>query len=250
MPGRRRPSLRSGTYGGPPSPAIERRHAYRLTRREGSETASHILGQVAIAPGPAQYPWAGAACRQPLTSDSEEKDIAMIRPPGFLVGTCMLVAMTAPPLPPAPARTARPSLFSIPLEAQGMVPGAKGVAAMRPARSPFGFALTIDGNFIFDTEVTVTGLPAPSALGPFATYAVWATNSDLTEVRFLGPLRDDQPTRGKVSFSKFLIFVTAERAAPGPRWKGPVLLRGFSPSNFLENFGSKTLLNGGAIPPQ
>ena len=30
----------------------------------------------------------------------------------------------------------------------------------------------------------------------------------LTEVRYLGPLRDDRPTKGSVSFSKFLIFVT------------------------------------------
>jgi hypothetical protein len=144
----------------------------------------------------------------------------------------------------------RPSLFNIPLQAQALARSAQGVAALRPARSPFGFALTVDGNFIFDAEVTVTGLPDPAKLGPFTTYAVWATNADLTEVRLLGTLRPDEPTKGRVAFSKFLIVVTADAGVPGPKWRGPVLLRGFSPSNYLENFGAKTLLNGGAIPPQ
>jgi len=165
-------------------------------------------------------------------------------------GALALLGAAAAPAESADATARRPSLFSIPLQAQALARSAQGVAALRPARSPFGFALTVDGTFIFDAEVTVSGLPEPAKLGPFRTYAVWAANAELTEVRLLGTLHPDEPTKGKVAFSKFLIIVTAEAGTPGPRWKGPVLLRGFSPSNYLENFGAKTLLNGGAIPPQ
>jgi hypothetical protein len=179
----------------------------------------------------------------------------MIAAPLTRVVTLVFVVATAAPSPPARASateagTIRPSLFNIPLQAQALVKGAKGVALLHPARTPFGMPLTVDGNFIFEAEVSVAGLPAAAQLGPYTTYAVWATNGDLTETRLLGTLRDDQPTRGKVYFSKFLIVVTAENGIPGPKWRGPVLLRGFSPSNYLENFAAKTLMNGGQIPPQ
>ncbi len=173
-----------------------------------------------------------------------------MRSPISLLAGCILLFATAAPLTPASASLRRPSLFKIPLEAQSFAPSAKGVAELRPARSPFSMAVTPDGNFIFEAEVSATGLPAPSALGPYTTHAVWAVNSDLSEVRFLGILKGDQPVKGKVAFSKFIIFITAEGASPGAKWKGPVLMRGFSPSNYLENFGSKTLMNGGQIPPQ
>ena len=122
-----------------------------------------------------------------------------------------------------------------------------GVALLSPARSPFGLALTRDGRVVFDVSFTATGLPAPSTLGRFDSYILWAARDDLGEMQKLGIVRNGQPLASRVSYNKFLIVVTAESGTGGAggKWTGPIVLRGFAPSALLENFSGKTMFNGG-----
>jgi hypothetical protein len=164
---------------------------------------------------------------------------------GRLAAFCLPLLLAGALVASAPAARTRPSLFKIDLKPSKSAPSARGTALLRPARSPFGFALTTDGHFVFDVEVALEGLPAPSALGAFTSYAVWATKADLSEARLIGVAGATASVKGQVSYNKFLLVVTAEQGAPGAMWKGPILLRGFSPSSLLENFSGKTMFNGG-----
>lgn len=162
-----------------------------------------------------------------------------------LVTAAMLI-MPASLVAPAPAfGAARPGLFRIDLQPSNAAPSASGVVKLAPAKSPFGLPLTADGRFIFDLQITADGLPAPSSLGAFDQYVAWVVTDDLSQVERIGTVTAGQTLRGQAAYNKFLIFITAESKAPAPRWKGPVVLRGFAPSALLENFSGKTMFNGG-----
>lgn len=145
------------------------------------------------------------------------------------------------------AARSRPDLFKIDLRPTTAAPSAAGVALLSPARSPFGLALTRDGRVIFDVSFTATGLPAPSTLGRFDSYVLWAARDDLGEMQKLGVVKSGQSLTSRVAYNKFLIVVTAEGSAGGAsgKWTGPIVLRGFAPSALLENFSGKTMFNGG-----
>lgn len=141
----------------------------------------------------------------------------------------------------------RPSLYRIDLAATERAPGAKGVARLRPAATPFGLPVSVEGHLILEVEVSADGLPTPQSLGPYTTYVAWATTPTLEDVRRLGALTD-RPATGQVGWNKFMVFVTAEPNAAGERWSGPVVLRGMSASGYMQNFSAHPLFNGG-VPP-
>ncbi len=140
----------------------------------------------------------------------------------------------------------RPDLYRIPLQGTGAYNGLDGEAVLTPARSPFGIAITTDGHFVFNLAVTVPVLPPPSAFGSrFTTYVAWVTTASLDRVERLGALKAGAPTKGRVAMSKFLVVVSAESNATGTKWAGPIVMKGTSPSNYLTNFSSHTMFNGG-----
>ena len=139
----------------------------------------------------------------------------------------------------------RPSLFRIELQPTTSAPGAQGIARLAPAPSPFGLAVTPDGHFIFDVELIASGLPAPASVGPYTQYIAWVVTADLATAARLGVVSAGRPITGQVTYSKFLVVISAEGTTVGDKWKGPVMLRGFSPSALLENFSGKTMFNGG-----
>ena len=142
------------------------------------------------------------------------------------------------------AGPARPALYRIDLQPTEVGGGARAVAKLTMAPSPFGITLTPDGHFLFDVELSVTGLPAASA-GAHATYVAWATDDNLAAVRKLGTVRDGQTIKGQVDYNKFILLITAERDAGVAHWQGPVVLRGLSASMYLDNFSGKTFFNNG-----
>ncbi len=164
--------------------------------------------------------------------------------PLILAAAVSLPANLLAPTPVA-AAIARPALFRIELQPSNYAPSASGTVKLAPARSPFGMPLTPDGRFIFDLEISTSGLPAASALGPYDNYVAWVVSADLSQVHQLGVIRPGETLRGQAAFNKFLVFISAEPKIAGERWKGPVVLRGFAPSALLENFSGKTMFNGG-----
>jgi hypothetical protein len=150
--------------------------------------------------------------------------------------------------PPTPGRCVlRPSLYVIDLTATARAPGAKGVARLRPAATPFGLPVTVDGHLVLEVTVSAEGLPSPASLGPYTTYVAWASMPTLDEVRRLGAVTD-QPAIGRVAWNKFMVFVSAEPSGVRERWSGPIVLRGMSASGYMQNFSAHPLFNGG-VPP-
>lgn len=173
-----------------------------------------------------------------------------------------LVALVTGAASPAPARhaeghterntcrasgTARPALYDIPLHATENAAGASGNAHLAPAPSPFGMSLTPDGRVIYDVTVTASGLVAPSQMGA-SHYIVWVTTQDLATGRKLAVLGADNRATGQVALDKFIVLITAESSDTVTHWHGPIMLRGFSPSTWLQNFASHPLFLGG-MPP-
>jgi len=140
----------------------------------------------------------------------------------------------------------RPPLYRILLEPSEQWAGGRGSADLALAPSPFDMALTSDGHVLYDVTITVSGLP-PAPAG--TKYVAWLANGDLGEPRLIGTIGADGKVAGHVSYNKFVILVTQERDPLTDHWNGKVVLSGFSPSTYLENYAAKELFSGG-VPNQ
>ena len=138
----------------------------------------------------------------------------------------------------------RPAMYRIPLDATTTGRGASGSATLSRPASPFSMPVTRDGHIIYDVSVAVQGLPSPDTFNGATTYVAWATVPDLSMAVSLGTLAPDGTTRGQVAWNKFIVLVTAERA-PGAKWAGPILLKGSSPSTWMQRFQAHVTGNGG-----
>jgi hypothetical protein len=138
----------------------------------------------------------------------------------------------------------RPAMYRIPLDATTTGRGASGSATLSRPASPFSMPVTRDGHIGYDVSVAVQGLPTPDTFNGATTYVAWATVPDLSLAVSLGTLAPDGTTRGQVAWNKFIVLVTAERAA-GTKWAGPILLKGSSPSTWMQRFQAHVTGNAG-----
>ena len=134
--------------------------------------------------------------------------------------------------------------YDIHLQNTPKTPNARGTARLVFAESPFGVAVTADGHASYDVRLSLSGLPEPSALGPYKAYVAWGVTTDLKQWRRLGPVGNGESTVGTVDFNKFLLVVAAETDATVTKHAGPVALSGTSPSGWLQTFLSHPLFRG------
>ena len=131
---------------------------------------------------------------------------------------------------PLAASEGAPDYYAIDLVTTGRVPGtsrATGTADVTFARSPFGLALTPAGEYEYDLALSLQGLATQTE----RVYAVWVSTPQLDHVEFVGLLDEDFSVNGRVSWNKFLVVISLERADElGERWQGPIVLRGTSRS--------------------
>jgi len=85
--------------------------------------------------------------------------------------------------------------------------------------------------------LTLTGLPDPASLGPYRSYTAWATTPDLDPPIALGTVTNGRTVVGPIALERFIIMVSAERSAGVRSRKGPLVLRGSSPSLFMAPHG-------------
>lgn len=164
----------------------------------------------------------------------------------LLVAPALMSLVGARP-PARRAHAGRPALYVIDLQATSRAHGASGVALLQPPDQAFGMTLAPDGHVIYDVHVSAKALPAPSTLGA-DRYVVWATNPQLDTVVRVGTLDAALRTHGEVALNKFILLVTAEHGPQQAHWKGPLVLRGFSASTFIQNMSSDELGMGGTPP--
>ena len=99
---------------------------------------------------------------------------------------------------------------------------------------------------MYDVHLQVSGLPAdPHVYDGASSYVAWATVPDLSIARRLGPVGTDGSAAGHVEWNKFIVLVTAEKPGVAPHWAGAILLKGASPSTWMQRYQSHTLNNGG-----
>ena len=134
--------------------------------------------------------------------------------------------------------------YDIQLQNTPRTPNAQGSARLVFAESPFGVAVTADGHATYDVQLSVSGLPEPSTLGPYAAYVVWGVTTDLKDWRRLGAVANGNSTVGQVSFNKFLLVIAAEPDSAATKHSGPIALSGTSPSGWLQTFLSHPLFRG------
>jgi len=134
--------------------------------------------------------------------------------------------------------------YDIQLRNTPKTPNARGTARLVFAESPFGVAVTADGHASYDVRLSLSGLPEPSALGPYKAYVAWGVTTDLKQWRRLGPVGNGESTVGTVDFNKFLLVVAAESDSAATKHAGAVALSGTSPSGWLQTFLSHPLFRG------
>ena len=134
--------------------------------------------------------------------------------------------------------------YDIQLHNTPKTPNARGTARLVFAESPFGVAVTADGHASYDVQLNLSGLPEPSALGPYKAYVAWGVTTDLKQWRRLGPVGNGESTVGTVDFNKFLLVVAAEPDSAATKHAGAVALSGTSPSGWLQTFLSHPLFRG------
>lgn len=164
-----------------------------------------------------------------------------------------LGALTPSPAPAAGADADAPGMclvaegpeyYAFPLAATQNIPGtgyARGRAEISvPSTSPFPVALGPDGSYVYQVDVAIDNMRAPRD----GRLVAWVTTSDLDLVQRIGPLDEHMRASGPVSWNKFLVVVTLERAedADAATWAGPIVFRGMSRSGAMH-----TMLGHGAL---
>ena len=152
----------------------------------------------------------------------------------FLLGYLFWTALGG--LTAAEAQTSRAECKPLSLYCMELVPTAAyvGVKASlelaRPA-SAFGVAVSRDGHQRYDLVAHVEGLPAaPQG----SVYIAWVMPLDLDPVVHLGRIDNGATNLGEVAFNKFMVLVSLEDSPLATERKGPLVLRGRSPSSRLE----------------
>ena len=136
----------------------------------------------------------------------------------------------APASPLGPSRD-RYCLELIPAPRAG---DAAGRVELGHGGGPFTVAVTADGRLRVRPTFILEGLPAPSSFGDYSTYVAWVSPPTMHPVVRLGEVRDGRTTLPAIDLEKFVILVTAERAANTAEPGGPTVLRGQSPSTRLQ----------------
>jgi suppressor of ftsI len=171
----------------------------------------------------------GHARRGPLHSVQGDTPLLVL---GLLLLAAPLPAQQRPCDPPNPLGPSR-DLYCIELIPAPGAEGAAGTIELGQVPGPFTVAVTADGFPRYRLALDAAGLPAPSALGNFATYVAWVALPAMHPIRRLGEVGNGSTALGDVELEKFVVLITAERDARVKEPEGKVVLRGQSPSTRL-----------------
>jgi suppressor of ftsI len=113
---------------------------------------------------------------------------------------------------------------------------AHGVVQLAPPPTPFTVAVTRDGRHRYRTTFFIGGLPDPAELGSgLTTYVAWVAPLNLFPLVRLGAVRNGRVETGDFALNKFYVLVSAEVADTVTDRRGPLVLRGLSPSTRMRD---------------
>lgn len=122
-------------------------------------------------------------------------------------------------------------LYCISLEGTPDYRHASGIALMRPVMSPYGVDVDRSGYHRYQLEFHIESLP-PADSG--FTYVAWATTPQFFPVKRLGQIENGKTISGEVAFNMFTVLISAEPPGDHSERKGKLVMRGMSPSSFME----------------
>jgi suppressor of ftsI len=126
-----------------------------------------------------------------------------------------------------------PDLHCIPLHGTPATGSSRGRVLLRPALTPFGVAVDRDGVHRYRFTLEAEGLPDPSELGDYDRYVAWLTPPTLAPMVRLGEVANGRWELDEAGLNTFLVLVSAEGPDVGDERRGPLVLRGASPSMVL-----------------
>lgn len=150
-------------------------------------------------------------------------------------GAREVVPCSAAP-PTAADPTSAPDYYRISLVSTSGNRALSGSVSLSFAASPFSIAVSEDGHYVYDARVQVHGIRPASGI-----YVVWATTPELDAVVKLGVLDEEMGAGGRISFNKFIVFVTVESTADVEKWTGPIVLRGISRSGLMQSMAGHSV---------
>lgn len=108
---------------------------------------------------------------------------------------------------------------------------ASGRVELLHAPGPFTVRVTPDGEHVWRLGIALDRLPDPSSIDPAArAYVAWVTTPILRPFLRLGPVRRGEQVVGEVALDKFIVLISAESSDTVTERRGPLVLRGTSPS--------------------
>lgn len=137
-----------------------------------------------------------------------------------------------------------PAYYAIDLFTTKNIPAtgyARGVAEVAASRtSPFSVALTSDGSYRYDVEVSLQRMRVPAN----GRLVAWLTTPSIDQIERIGALDENLQASGSVRWNQFLVVVTLEPDddPSATIWTGPVAFRGMSRSGMMH-----TMVGHGAL---
>jgi len=125
--------------------------------------------------------------------------------------------------------------LTVEMEPTVRVAGVDGCGRLAIEWSPFGIAVTPDGHVRYRLDLYLTGLDRPGRSGPEVSYVAWAVSSDLSQVHRIGVVEGGRIS-GSVSMNQYLVVVTAEEDPNTEAMTGRIVIRGRSPTGWMEPF--------------
>ena len=117
----------------------------------------------------------------------------------------------------------------------GAVGRATGRVELLRVPGPFTVSVTPDGEHVWRLRVRLDALPEPAAFADDArAYVAWVTTPVLRPFLRLGPVRLGEQVVGDVALDKFIVLISAEASDTVSERRGPLVLRGTSPSMRLQ----------------
>jgi hypothetical protein len=131
----------------------------------------------------------------------------------------------------------RRNYLTVELDPTGRLPGVAGCGRLAVEWSPFGIALSRDGHVRYRIDLHLTGLDrhARQEDGDGPVFIAWALSPDLSQVHRIGVVEGGRVT-GSVWLNQYLVAVTAEPGADVETMAGPIVIRGRSPTGWIEPF--------------
>jgi suppressor of ftsI len=171
----------------------------------------------------------------------------MVRFPGWRTGRALAVPLAiALGSAPAHAQQQRPcddpaatngpsrDLYCVELIPSPATPDVSGRVELGLGSGPFTVSVTPDGVLRYHPTALLDHLPDPARLGKFTRYVAWVAPPAMYPMMRLGDVRNGRTPLPPIDHEKFVVVISAEDAEERSDPRGPVVLRGQSPTTRLQ----------------